>query len=115
MKHPIPQGARYLLHTLTQAGFEACLVGGCVRDLLRGAAPHNWDICTSALPAQIKACFSGCRIIETGLAHGTVTVLAGETAFEVTTYRADGQYTDGRPPDSVQFVPDLEQDLARRL
>ncbi|MCM1297446.1 MAG: DUF45 domain-containing protein, partial [Muribaculaceae bacterium] len=111
---PIPQGAQAILSALEQAGFEAYLVGGCVRDLLRGVTPQDWDICTSALPEQTKVCFAQERLIETGLKHGTVTVLLDGQGFEITTYRADGPYSDGRRPDSVAFVPDLDQDLSRR-
>ena len=114
MRSDIPAGARHILQTLTGAGFEAYLVGGCVRDLLRGVAPHDWDICTSALPEETEACFAGQRIIETGLKHGTVTVLEGGEPYEITTYRTEGPYSDSRRPDYVRFVPSLEQDLARR-
>ena len=114
MNFEIPAGARRILQTLNGAGFEAYLVGGCVRDLLRGVAPHDWDICTSALPEETEACFAGQRIIETGLKHGTVTVMEGGEPYEVTTYRTEGPYSDNRRPDFVRFVADLEQDLARR-
>ncbi len=114
MKFEIPDGVRRILQTLNGAGFEAYLVGGCVRDLLRGMEPHDWDICTSALPEETEACFAWQRIIETGLKHGTVTVLEGGEPYEITTYRTEGPYSDSRRPDFVQFVPDLEQDLARR-
>jgi tRNA nucleotidyltransferase (CCA-adding enzyme) len=99
---------------LEAAGYEAYLVGGCVRDLLRGTEPHDWDICTSALPWQTKACFPDQNVVETGIQHGTVTVVIDGEGYEVTTYRVDGTYSDGRRPDSVQFVPHLEADLARR-
>ena len=114
MKFEIPAGARYILRTLAAGGYEACLVGGCVRDLLRGVRPHDWDICTSARPEETEACFAGCRVIETGLRHGTVTVLAEGIPCEITTYRAEGPYSDSRHPDFVRFVSDLETDLARR-
>ena len=114
MDFDIPSGGSHILQTLTGAGYEAYLVGGCVRDLLRGAPPHDWDICTSARPEETAACFAGCRILETGLKHGTVTVLMDGTPYEITTYRADGPYSDGRRPDHVGFVNHLEQDLARR-
>ena len=96
------------------AGFEACLVGGCVRDALLGRTPADWDICTAARPEETETVFAGERLIETGLRHGTVTVLLAGTPLEITTYRTDGEYTDGRHPDSVSFTPDLSQDLARR-
>lgn len=110
----IPAGARHILRTLTAAGREAFLVGGCVRDLLRGVPPHDWDICTSARPEETKRCFAGRRILETGARHGTVTVLEDGEPYEITTYRAEGPYSDGRRPDYVAFVSDLETDLARR-
>ena len=101
-----------LLKTLEQAGFEACFVGGCVRDTLLGRPVHDWDITTSALPEQTMALFPRC--IPTGLKHGTVTVLLNGDSFEVTTFRKDGAYHDARHPDEVTFVPRLEEDLARR-
>ena len=114
MKFDIPAGAERILQTLTRAGYEACLVGGCVRDLLRGVRPRDWDICTSARPEETAACFPGRRVIETGLKHGTVTVMEAGEPYEITTYRADGPYSDSRRPDFVRFVSDLETDLARR-
>ncbi|MCI8423023.1 MAG: HD domain-containing protein [Lawsonibacter sp.] len=114
MRFEIPAGARDILQTLTGAGFEAFLVGGCVRDLLRGVVPHDWDICTSARPEETEGCFAGQRIIETGLKHGTITVLKGGEPYEITTYRTEGPYSDSRRPDFVQFVSSLEADLARR-
>ncbi|NBI66030.1 HD domain-containing protein [Pseudoflavonifractor sp. 60] len=114
MNFEIPSGAEYILKTLTGAGYEAWLVGGCVRDLLRGVPPHDWDICTSARPEETEACFAGRRIIEAGLQHGTVTILEGGEAYEVTTYRTEGPYSDSRRPDYVRFVASLEADLARR-
>lgn len=101
-----------LLKTLEQAGFEACFVGGCVRDTLLGRPVHDWDITTSALPEQTMALFPRC--IPTGLKHGTVTVLLNGESFEVTTFRKDGAYHDARHPDEVTFMPRLEEDLARR-
>ena len=114
MKFEIPAGAGYILQTLAAAGHEGYLVGGCVRDLLRGVEPHDWDICTSALPEETERCFAGQPIIETGLKHGTVTVLEGGEPYEITTYRTEGPYSDSRRPDFVRFVPNLEEDLARR-
>lgn len=114
MKFEIPDGARHILQALNGAGHEAYLVGGCVRDLLRRVEPHDWDICTSALPEETKRCFAGQRIIETGLKHGTVTVLEEGEPYEITTYRTEGPYSDSRRPDFVRFVPDLNEDLARR-
>ena len=114
MNYDIPPGAKYILRTLTDAGYEAFLVGGCVRDMLRGVRPHDWDICTSARPGETERCFTGHRIAETGLKHGTVTVLMDGMPCEITTYRAEGPYSDSRRPDFVRFVSDLETDLARR-
>lgn len=114
MKYSIPAGAKKILTRLNQNGYEAYLVGGCVRDLLRGTSPHDWDICTSALPEEVEDSFAGSRIIETGLKHGTVTIMQDGEGYEVTTYRVDGEYSDGRRPDSVQFVSSLTDDLARR-
>ncbi|USF28042.1 CCA-adding enzyme [Firmicutes bacterium ASF500] len=114
MKFEIPSGAKHILQAITDAGYEAYLVGGCVRDLLRGVEPHDWDICTSARPEETEACFAGHRIIETGLKHGTVTVLEGGEPYEITTYRTEGPYSDSRRPDYVEFVSSLEADLARR-
>ena len=114
VNNEIPSGARRILQALTAAGHEAYLVGGCVRDLLRGVEPHDWDIGTSARPEETKACFSGQRILETGLRHGTITVLEDGEPYEITTYRVEGPYSDRRRPDFVRFVPSLEADLARR-
>lgn len=101
-----------LLQTLEQSGYEGYLVGGCVRDLVLGKSPVDIDIATSAHPHQIQQCFS--RTIPTGLKHGTVTVIVGGLAFEVTTYRSESEYTDGRRPDQVFFSDTLEEDLSRR-
>lgn len=114
MKFDIPPGAKHILQTLTRAGYEAYLVGGCVRDLLRGVQPHDWDICTSARPEETAGCFAGLPVIETGLKHGTVTVIEADGPYEITTYRTEGPYSDSRRPDFVRFISDLEADLARR-
>ena len=84
MKFEISVGARAILQTLMDGGYEACLVGGCVRDLLRGAVPHDWDICTSARPEETAACFAHRRVLETGMKHGTVTVLEDGEPYEIT-------------------------------
>lgn len=110
----LPAPVAELLARLKQAGFSAYAVGGCVRDSLLGMEPHDWDICTSALPEQMQEVFSGYRTVETGLKHGTLTVIADHLPYEVTTFRIDGNYTDHRHPDSVIFVDDLTRDLARR-
>lgn len=114
MEFEIPVGAQNILRTLTGAGYEAYLVGGCVRDLLRGKQPHDWDICTSARPEETEACFAGSRIIETGLKHGTATVMDEGEPYEITTFRTEGPYSDSRRPDYVEFVSSLKADLARR-
>lgn len=108
----IPDKANFIIHTLQQAGFEAYVVGGCVRDSILGRKPQDWDITTSALPMQVKSLFR--RTVDTGLAHGTVTIMQGDEGFEVTTYRIDGKYEDGRHPKDVTFTPNLEEDLLRR-
>ncbi len=106
--------AEAVIARLEENGFEACAVGGCVRDALRGATPHDWDIAAAALPEETIRCFSDCPVIETGLRHGTVTVLWEGEPVEITTYRVEKGYTDGRHPDGVAFVRRLEDDLARR-
>ncbi len=108
----IPRKAAQILRRLTDAGYEACVVGGCVRDSLLGRTPGDWDITTSALPSEVKAVFP--RTIDTGIEHGTVTVRLGGESFEVTTFRVDGKYSDSRHPDSVSFTPSLSEDLRRR-
>ena len=110
----IPTSIETLLDALRAAGYEAYPVGGCVRDSLMGRVPADWDLCTSALPAQTEAVFAGYRLIETGLKHGTVAVLTDMGPVEITTFRTDGAYADGRHPDAVTFVPDIREDLARR-
>ncbi len=108
----IPEGAAYVLRKLREAGHEAYVVGGCVRDSLLHRIPDDWDITTSAKPGEVKAVF--CRTIDTGIQHGTVTVMVGRESYEVTTYRVDGEYADGRHPNSVTFTPNLLEDLKRR-
>ncbi|MCR4672551.1 MAG: CCA tRNA nucleotidyltransferase [Lachnospiraceae bacterium] len=108
----IPQGAEKILERLNAAGHEAYIVGGCVRDSLLGITPKDWDITTSADPGEVKKLFR--RTVDTGIRHGTVTVLMGKESYEVTTYRVDGNYSDGRHPDRVSFTGDLTEDLKRR-
>ena len=108
------EGAAELLDTLHRAGYAAYVVGGCVRDSLLGLTPHDWDLCTSALPQQGMELFGEEKCIPTGLQHGTVTVKQGGGLYEITTFRTEGTYTDGRHPDEVHFVPDVQEDLARR-
>lgn len=110
----MPYQARHALDVLENAGFEAYIVGGCVRDELMNRTPGDYDITTSALPEQVQACFEGERTIPTGIKHGTVTVVLDGMPLEITTYRADGEYTDHRRPDSVSFSHDISDDLCRR-
>lgn len=108
----VPEEAFYILSKLNHFGYEAFVVGGCVRDALLGRIPQDWDITTSAPPDEVKRIFR--RTVDTGIQHGTVTVLVDKKGFEVTTYRIDGSYNDGRHPDSVDFTNSLREDLARR-
>lgn len=110
----VSPAALAVIERLERAGYEAYLVGGCVRDLLRGVAPHDFDVATLAMPDETLAVFRDLRTIETGLSHGTVTVLLDGEPIEVTTYRVDGEYSDHRRPDRVSFTPCLTEDLARR-
>ena len=109
----IPREVCAVLQTLERAGHEAYIVGGCVRDILMGKPPHDWDVTTSALPEETMALFDHFAI-PTGLRHGTVTVRSGETACEVTTFRTDGDYPDHRHPAAVTFTRSLREDLQRR-
>ena len=113
-KPDIPAGALRVLETLENAGYEAWLVGGCVRDSLMGEYPKDYDVTTNASAADVEAAFEGFRVIETGIKHGTVTVISEGMPIEVTTYRVDGRYSDGRHPDSVSFSSDIREDLSRR-
>ena len=108
----IPQAVEKIIDTLEAGGFEAYAVGGCVRDTLLGREPEDWDITTSARPEQVKSLFR--RTVDTGIQHGTVTVLENHQGYEVTTYRIDGEYEDGRHPKQVEFTASLTEDLKRR-
>lgn len=112
MKIKLPEKVNMIIHTLQEHGFEAYAVGGCVRDSILGRIPDDWDITTSATPLEIKTLFS--RTFDTGIEHGTITVLIDKDAFEVTTYRIDGKYKDSRRPSEVTFVRNLSEDLLRR-
>ncbi|WP_313579099.1 CCA tRNA nucleotidyltransferase [Lacrimispora sp.] len=112
MKIQVPEAARKIIEQLNTSGFEAYVVGGCVRDSLLGRSPEDWDITTSAKPEQVKGIFN--RTVDTGIQHGTVTVLIDHEGYEVTTYRIDGEYEDGRHPKSVEFTGNLLEDLKRR-
>lgn len=108
----LPEKVKTILSRLEKAGFEAYAVGGCVRDSILGRVPDDWDITTSAKPGQVKAVFP--HTVDTGIKHGTVTVLLDHEGFEVTTFRVDGQYSDGRHPDAVAFTASLKEDVRRR-
>jgi len=107
-----PDNVGYIIEKLNLCGFEAFTVGGCVRDSILGRVPNDWDITTNALPVDIKRIFE--KTYDTGIKHGTVSVAIGNKCIEVTTYRIDGEYSDFRRPDSVQFTSSLKEDLARR-
>lgn len=108
----LPKDVKHIIDVLMENGYEAYAVGGCVRDSILGRVPGDWDITTSALPMQVKGLFR--RTVDTGIQHGTVTVMLGRNGYEVTTYRIDGKYEDSRHPESVEFTPKLEEDLKRR-
>lgn len=108
----LPEKVKYIISQLEQAGFEAYAVGGCVRDCLLGRNPNDWDVTTSAKPLEVKAVFG--HTIDTGIQHGTVTVMLEREGFEVTTYRIDGEYEDSRHPREVIFTANLIEDLKRR-
>lgn len=110
----MPAGAAELLGILQQQGHSAYIVGGCVRDCLLCRTPNDWDICTSATPEEMLNIFSNYKVIETGLKHGTLTVVVDNESYEITTFRIDGEYSDNRRPDSVIFTTKLEEDLSRR-
>lgn len=111
----IPAFANQLIGLLWDSGFQGYVVGGCVRDSLLGRIPHDWDICTDATPEQMYEVFRRFRVLNTGVKHGTITVLDDENvAYEVTTFRTEGEYSDNRHPDSVDFVSDFRADAARR-
>lgn len=110
----IPENIIKVIDILEKNGYEAFVVGGCVRDMCRGKVPNDYDVTTSALPEETKECFNGYRVIETGIKHGTVTVISDGDPVEITTYRTDGEYEDNRHPKEVKFTSMLELDLSRR-
>ena len=112
MKIQLPEKVNRIITTLQKHGFEAYAVGGCVRDSFLGRVPGDWDITTSAAPEETKSLFA--RTFDTGIEHGTITVLLNGEGFEVTTYRIDGKYEDNRHPSKVQFTRSLSEDLLRR-
>lgn len=114
IKINMPEHVQTILGKLNTDGYEAVIIGGCVRDTLMGEIPHDWDIATSAQPEEIMKCFKGYNLMTAGLKHGTVTVIIDHEPFEITTYRIDGKYSDLRRPDSVDFTTDLAKDIMRR-
>lgn len=112
LKIKLPQKVEFIINKFYENGFEAFAVGGCIRDCVLGRTPKDWDITTSAKPKDIKTIFK--KTVDTGIEHGTVTVLIENEAFEVTTYRIDGKYEDSRHPKSIYFTNDLREDLRRR-
>lgn len=110
----LPKNVKLIIDILNKNNFEAFIVGGCVRDSIIGLTPHDWDICTNAKPEEIKKCFANFNTFDTGIKHGTISIVIDGEVFEVTTYRIDGVYSDNRRPDSVTFTSDIAKDLARR-
>jgi tRNA nucleotidyltransferase (CCA-adding enzyme) len=110
----MPEEVEVALNILNEAGYDSYIVGGCVRDIILDGVPKDWDITTSALPTQIINCFKNFRTIETGLKHGTVTVIINNIQLEITTFRIDGEYKDNRRPDEVIFTNNISMDLKRR-
>lgn len=112
MRIEMPYEAEWIIDNIRSHGYEAFIVGGCVRDAVLGRIPGDWDITTSAKPERVKEIFG--KTVDTGLKHGTVTIIKHGSGYEVTTYRIDGEYLDGRHPETVEFTPDLREDLKRR-
>lgn len=110
----LPKNVKLIIDILNKNGFEAFVVGGCVRDSIIGLTPHDWDICTNAKPEEIKKCFANFNTFDSGIKHGTISIVIDGEVYEVTTYRIDGTYSDNRRPDSVTFTSDITKDLARR-
>lgn len=114
MKIIIPDNVKYILNILNINGYEAFVVGGCVRDALLNITPHDWDICTNAKPDEIKSAFENFNTFDSGIKHGTISVVYRKEVYEITTYRIDGNYTDNRHPEKVTFTDDIVMDLSRR-
>ena len=112
MTNKLPDDVVYIIKKITDAGYEAYVAGGAVRDMMMGTEPHDYDIATSARPETIRRLFD--RTIDTGIKHGTVTVIINNTGYELTTFRLDGAYKDGRHPESVEFVDSVYTDCSRR-
>lgn len=114
MKINMPENVKLMISKLEERGYKAFAVGGCIRDSVMGIMPHDWDICTSALPEEILSALGKHNVIDSGLKHGTVTVKFDKELYEITTFRTDGKYSDNRRPEQVTFITSLEEDLARR-
>ena len=116
MNIKLPKEVEFILNTLNNKGHEAFVVGGCVRDSIMGLKPHDWDITTSAEPIEVTEIFEKeqFKVLPTGIKHGTVTVMVNNEGFEITTFRIDGEYKDGRRPNNVSFTKSIKEDLARR-
>ena len=114
MKIEMPLAVRKIINRLEESGYEAYAVGGCIRDSVMKKVPSDWDICTSSLPEETLKSLGAENIIKNGMKHGTVTVRVDGENYEITTFRTDGDYLDNRHPESVTFVRDLREDLARR-
>ena len=114
LKFVLPEEVKYIIGRLSENGYRADVVGGPVRDLLLGKEPYDYDITTSATPDEVKACFPDFRTVDTGIKHGTVTLVINKVGYEITTYRIDGEYLDSRHPESVSFTTELSLDLSRR-
>ena len=110
----IPHGAKFIITRLNSNGYRGDIVGGCVRDYLLGKEPNDFDITTDALPDEMRRIFSDLKTVDTGIKHGTLTVIVDSVQYEVTTYRIDGEYSDNRHPDKVSFTNKLSDDLSRR-
>jgi tRNA nucleotidyltransferase (CCA-adding enzyme) len=114
MKIIIPNDVKFIIKQLNQHGYEAFAVGGCVRDSLLSIVPNDWDICTNARPEQTKSCFADFTTFDSGIKHGTISVVHNHQVYEITTYRIDGEYSDNRHPENVTFTSDIDMDLSRR-
>lgn len=110
----LPVNTEFVLKRLDEKGYEAFIVGGCVRDCILNRIPNDWDVCTNALPGEISDCFSDFKLITNGIKHGTVGVIIDSEVTEITTYRIDGEYSDNRHPEQVEFSSSLKADVARR-
>ena len=110
----LPENTEFIINTLAENGYEAYIVGGCVRDLIMNIPPHDWDICTNALPDEVITVFKDFRTVQSGIKHGTVGIIIENALYEVTTFRSETGYSDNRHPDCVRFEKDIQSDLSRR-